>query len=140
MYPTKSNKTHTADLSRCVGAKRHKLRIKPVLNLCLFDVQKLRRCNQRIRNLFILPLSIGETALEPVDVLLGGYVSGGAFIPLDKSFVLPFLEFVFLDLINFHASGVTAIIFSIDWNRFVLRHFHFIVFLGGEVAAGTQFT
>ena len=102
--------------------------------------QNLICCNQRIRNLFILPLSVGETALEPVDVLLGSYISGRAFVTLDKRLILPFFEIIFLDLVNFYASVVTAIIFPIDWQSLVLFHFQLIVLLGSEVTAGTQFT
>ena len=108
--------------------------------LWFYFFQKLIRCKQRIQNLFILPLSVGETALEPVDVLLGSYISGRAFVTLDERLILPFFEIIFLDLVDFYASVVTAIIFPIDWQSLVLFHFQLIVFLGSEVAAGTQFT
>ena len=55
------------------------------------------------------------------------------------SFVLPFFEIIILDLVNFYASVVTAIIFPIDWQSLVLFHFQLIVLFGSEVTAGTQF-
>ena len=78
----------------------HNHKLQECFEKNILDFQKLIRCNQRIRNLVILPFSVWKTALEPVDVLLGGYISGGAFITLDKRLILPFLKIVFLDLVN----------------------------------------
>ncbi len=43
-------------------------------------------------------------------------------------------------MIDLHSRGISAVIFSIVWQGFVLCHFIFVILLSGEVAAGSYLT
>ena len=78
-------------------------------------------------------LHIRERTLKPIFILLNGNLFIGAFVAFGHRFVLPFFEIRFFDLTGANTGGVTLIVFLIQRNGGIVRHFLFVVFLSGYV-------
>ncbi len=86
-----------------------------------------------LRLLFVLlvfTLAFGEIRLVPVDVFLHCDFAVGALVALGKGGIFPFIKVGLLYLVDLHARGIAAVIFSINWNRFVLRCCSSLIVLG----------